>query len=69
MPKEINRHSLAGGFDHLLGAFGKIKKLSSNAEIDRVCDSGIATLWSMTEQMELQKDLEIVQARRLDPTN
>lgn len=61
------RHKLATPLEHLLQSFHRIKMLSSCAEIDRICVGGISTIITVAGTAEIQRELDQLRERRIDP--
>lgn len=66
--EKISKHELAATVSHVQGLFLRIKELSSSGEIDRLCLDGISKLYNLSGAAEIQKQLDELMARRLDPT-
>lgn len=62
------RHKRAATIEHLIKAFMVIKSMSRSAEIDRICVDGVSKLYEMSEAYGLQKELDEIRSRRIDPT-
>ena len=65
----MNKHQKANIVYRLIGAFIEIKKISHSGDIDRLCLDGLATIGKLTEAEKIQKELDEVRARMIDPTN
>jgi len=65
----MNKHQKANVVYRIIGAFLEIKKLSNSGEIDRLCLDGLATIGKITEAEKIQKELDEIRARMIDPTN
>ena len=65
----MDKHQKATLVYRLIGAFLEIKKISNSGEIDRLCLDGLSTIGKLTEAEKIQKELDIVRERMIDPTN
>jgi hypothetical protein len=64
----MTKHEKATVIEHLISSFLNIKKLSGSGEIDRLCLDGMNKLYVLAESDKIQKELDEVRKRRIDPT-
>jgi hypothetical protein len=63
----MDKHSMAGCVHHIQGLFLRIKSLSASGEIDNLCLDGIIRLNALTDSARIQKELDDVRSRMIDP--
>lgn len=66
--EKISKHELAATVSHVLGLLMKIEAISASGEIDRLCKDGMSKLYNLSGAAEIQKQLDEIRARQLDPT-
>lgn len=64
----MNKHDKAVMIERLIGAFYEIKRLPRyTGDIDRLCTEGVDKLMKLAEIDGVQKELDEIRKRRLDP--
>ncbi len=65
----MTKHEKAVIIDHVISIFMHIKAESNCGEIDRLAMCGVSKLVELAESEKIQKQLDEVRKRRIDPTS
>ena len=65
----MTKHEKAVIIDHIISILMHIKSVSMCVEIDRLAMCGVSKLIELAESEKIQKELDVVRKRRIDPTN
>ena len=65
----MTKHDKAVIIDHVICAFMTIKSISMSGAIDKLCMDGVSKMVTLADTERVQKDLDEVRKRRIDPTN
>ena len=63
----MNKHKLADHIEHFIAVFTMIKTLSHTDRVDELCVQSIKRLRDLVDTEAIQKQLDEVRHRRIDP--
>ena len=69
MDQKEHKHKLAVPLERVIGILHEIRRESDKPHVIRLCQEGTARLMDFAGAIELQKELDEVRQRRIDPTN
>lgn len=64
-----HKHKLAIPLERVIGILHEIRKETDKPHVIKLCQEGTAKLMDFAGAVELQKELDEVRQRRIDPTN
>ena len=64
-----HKHKLAAPLERVIGILHEIRKETDKPHLIKLCQEGTAKLMDFAGAVEIQKELDEIRQRRIDPTN